>query len=96
LSQEADEITHDAWLDLVAIERGQRRTAVALMLRRKGYPRVHVGAGRVAGPGASAWFGVLRWANEDLLLDIALNAEHHPDLQKSPAFLVAFLGQRSG
>jgi hypothetical protein len=96
LSREADEITHDVWLDPFAIEPGQRRMAVALILRRKGYPRVHVGAGRVAGPGTSAWSAVLRWASEELLLDIALNAEHHPDLQKSPAFLLAFLGQRSG
>jgi hypothetical protein len=70
--------------------------AVALILRRQGYPRVHVGAGRVAGPGASAWLAVLRWANGELLLDIALNAEHHPDMQQSPAFLLAVLGQRSG
>ena len=96
LSREADEITHNAWLNAVAIESGQRTMAVALILRRKGYPRVHVGAGRVAGPGASAWLAVLQWASEDLLLDIALNAEHHPDLPKSPAFLLALLGQRSG
>jgi hypothetical protein len=95
LSRKADEIIHDPWLDLVAIEPGQRRMAVALMLRRKDYPRVHVGAGRVAGPGVSAWFAVLRWANEELLLDIALNAECHPGLQGPPAFLLAFLGQRS-
>jgi hypothetical protein len=96
LSREADEVSHDGWLDLLAMERGQRGMAVALMLRRKGYPRVHVGAGRVAGPGASAWFALLRWANEELLLDIALNAKHHPDLQQSPVFLLAFLGQQFG
>jgi hypothetical protein len=91
LTREADELTADALLDLVAIKRGQRRMAVALMLHRKGYPRVHVGAGRIAGPGASAWCAVLRWANEELLLDIALNAERHPDLQRSPAFLLAIV-----
>jgi hypothetical protein len=96
LSREPDQTTHNAWLDLVAIEPRQRGMAVALMLRRKGYPRVHVGAGRVGGPGASAWFAVLPWANTDLLLEIALNAEHHPDLQTPPAFLLAFLGQQSG
>jgi hypothetical protein len=96
LSREAGEITHNAWLDWVAIEPRQRRMAVALILRRKGYPRVYVGAGRVAGPGACAWFAVLRWANEDLLLDIALSVEHHPDVQGPLALLLAFLGQRFG
>jgi hypothetical protein len=96
LSREADEHTANARPDLVSVERGQRRIAVALMLRRKGYPRVHVGAGRVGGPGASAWLAVLEWADEELLLDISLNAEHHPDLQQSSAFLLTFLGQRFG
>jgi rhodanese-related sulfurtransferase len=80
LSSVADEITATAWQDVVVIERGQRGMAAALILHRKGYPRVHVGGGRVAGPGASAWFSVLRWANQELLVDIGLNAARHPDL----------------
>jgi hypothetical protein len=80
LSSEANEIITSEWQDAVAIERGQRGMAVALILRSKGYPRVHVGGGRVAGPGALAWFSVLRWANQELLVDIGLNAARHPDL----------------
>jgi hypothetical protein len=96
LSREADEITHNTLAGLRRQRTGQRGMAVASILRRKGYPRVYVGAGRVAGPGASAWFAVLQWANEELLLDIALNAERHPDLESSHAFLLAFLSQRAG
>jgi hypothetical protein len=78
-SDEESEITASAWSDLVANKRGQRGFAVALILQRKGYPRVHVGGGRVAGPGALAWFSVLRWANEELLVEIGLNAARLPD-----------------
>jgi hypothetical protein len=75
-----DQNTATAWPDVVPIERGQRAMAAALILRSKGYPRVHVGGGRVAGPGFSAWRCVLGWANEELLVDIGLNAARHPDL----------------
>jgi hypothetical protein len=84
LSSKADEITASAWSDLVANKRGQRAMAAALILRSKGYPRVHVGGGRVAGPGASAWRSVLSWASQELLVDIGLNAARHPD-RRSPA-----------
>jgi hypothetical protein len=88
LSREADEITASAWQDVVAIECGQRGMAVALILRSKGYPRVHVGGGRVAGPGAAAWLSVLRWANEELLVDIGLNAARHPDVGGPAGFFL--------
>jgi hypothetical protein len=74
---------------VLAIERGPRTMAELLILRSKGYPRVHVGAGRVAGPGAAAWLSVLRWASEDLLVDIGLNAARHPDVGGSASFFLA-------
>jgi hypothetical protein len=95
LSSEGNEISTNAWQDVVAFERGQRAMAAALTLRSKGYPRVHVGGGRVVGPGALAWFSGLRWANEELLVDIGLNAARHPDITRSCRGSFLIRGQQS-
>jgi hypothetical protein len=79
VTSEAEE-TAQAWLDSTASDHGLRGMTVATV-RRKGYPSIHIGRGRIVGPGALEWFRTLQRADAEALDEILVAATRLPDIQ---------------